>query len=172
MNPAPEALPCAYGLFADWAANRGNIKIQLVLLGYRVTRRLWTAGTLARTLGLPIFILYRVGVEWLLGIELGWRVNAGPRLRLFHAMGLVVHPSTVIGSDCTLRHSTTLGNKVGGGPAPRLGDCVDVGCGSIILGGVVIGNGVVIGAGSVVTKSVEAYSIAVGNPAKVIRKRE
>ena len=35
-----------------------------------------------------------------------------------------------------------------------------------------VGRGCVIGAGSVVTKPIEDYSIAVGNPARVIRKRE
>ena len=39
-----------------------------------------------------------------------------------------------------------------------------------ILGGVTIGKGCVVGAGSVVTKDVEDYSVAVGNPAKVIKK--
>lgn len=45
-----------------------------------------------------------------------------------------------------------------------------VGMGSIILPGVTIGEGSIIGAGSVVTKSIPAWSIATGNPAKVIRK--
>lgn len=41
-----------------------------------------------------------------------------------------------------------------------------------IMAGVTIGKGSVIGAGSVVTKDIEPYSIAVGVPAKVIKKRE
>lgn len=41
----------------------------------------------------------------------------------------------------------------------------------IILSGVTIGDGAVIGAGSIVTKNIPAFSIAVGNPAKVIKKR-
>jgi maltose O-acetyltransferase len=41
---------------------------------------------------------------------------------------------------------------------------------SIILPGVTIGNGCTIGAGSVVTKNIPDHSLAVGNPAKVIRK--
>lgn len=45
-----------------------------------------------------------------------------------------------------------------------------IGANSIILPGVTIGKNVVIGAGSVVTKSIEDYSIAVGNPAKIIKK--
>ncbi|MHC8387632.1 acyltransferase [Pseudomonas sp. MDT2-39-1] len=47
-----------------------------------------------------------------------------------------------------------------------------VGGRTIILPGVIIGEGTVIGAGSVVTKSIPAYCVAVGNPAKVIKKRE
>ncbi len=40
-----------------------------------------------------------------------------------------------------------------------------------ILPGVQIGDGCVVGAGSVVPQDIEPYSIAVGNPAKVIRSR-
>jgi len=43
---------------------------------------------------------------------------------------------------------------------------------SIILPGVTIGKGAVVGAGSVVTKDIPPYTIAVGNPAKVIKKRD
>jgi acetyltransferase-like isoleucine patch superfamily enzyme len=43
--------------------------------------------------------------------------------------------------------------------------------GALILPGVQIGDGCVIGAGSVVTHDVDAYSVAVGNPAKRIRSR-
>lgn len=50
-------------------------------------------------------------------------------------------------------------------------DNVWIGAGTIILSGVTIGEGCIIGAGSVVTKSIPAYSIAAGNPAKVIKSR-
>ncbi|WP_299670568.1 acyltransferase [uncultured Polaribacter sp.] len=46
-----------------------------------------------------------------------------------------------------------------------------IGANVTILGGVTIGKGTVVGAGSVVVKSLPAYSICVGNPCKVIRKR-
>ena len=39
-----------------------------------------------------------------------------------------------------------------------------------VLGGVTIGDGCVIGAGAVVTKDIPANSVAVGNPAHVIRQ--
>lgn len=47
--------------------------------------------------------------------------------------------------------------------------CV-VGIGSIILPGVTIGEGSIVGAGSLVTTSIPDWSIAVGNPARVVQK--
>ena len=47
---------------------------------------------------------------------------------------------------------------------------VHVGMGSIIMPGVTIGEGAIIGAGSVVTRSIPAWTIAVGSPAKVIKE--
>ena len=41
-----------------------------------------------------------------------------------------------------------------------------------IVGGVTIGNNVVVGAGSIVTKNIPDDSLAVGNPARVVRKIE
>lgn len=53
----------------------------------------------------------------------------------------------------------------------NIGNDVWIGVGATILRGVSIGNGAVIGANAVVTKDIPAYSIAVGVPAKVIKKR-
>jgi acetyltransferase-like isoleucine patch superfamily enzyme len=44
-----------------------------------------------------------------------------------------------------------------------------IGAGAIILDGVRIGRNAVVGAGAIVTKDVPAYTIAVGNPARVVR---
>jgi len=51
-----------------------------------------------------------------------------------------------------------------------IGRDVWVGTDAIVMESV--GEGSVVGAGSVVTKPVEPYSVVVGNPARVIRKRE
>jgi len=52
----------------------------------------------------------------------------------------------------------------------NIGDNVWIGTHVVILPGVKIGNSSIIGAGSVVVKNIPNYSIAVGNPAKVVKK--
>lgn len=48
-------------------------------------------------------------------------------------------------------------------------DDVFIGARAIVLKGVTIGRGSVIGAGAVVTRNVPAYSVAAGNPCRVLR---
>jgi acetyltransferase-like isoleucine patch superfamily enzyme len=52
-----------------------------------------------------------------------------------------------------------------------LEDGVWIGSGSKILDGVTIGRDSIVGAGSVVGKDVPAWSIVLGNPARVVQKR-
>jgi acetyltransferase-like isoleucine patch superfamily enzyme len=49
-------------------------------------------------------------------------------------------------------------------------DGVWIGGGAIITAGVHIGRNAVVGAGAVVTKDVPPYSVAIGNPAKVVKQ--
>lgn len=51
-----------------------------------------------------------------------------------------------------------------------IGVNVWIGAGVIVLGNLTIGHGSVIGAGSVVTKNIPPFSVAVGNPCKVIKR--
>ena len=52
----------------------------------------------------------------------------------------------------------------------HIGNNVWIACNAVVLGGVHIGNNVVIGAGSVVTKDIPDWSLAVGNPCRVLRE--
>lgn len=157
-------------LLCDWAANRGNIKGQLVMFLFRLAAaiRAWPAP--AWMIGIPYLAFYTIFVEWFLGIEIRYRTRIGPGLRLFHAHGLVIHESTVIGAGCTLRQSTTIGNKTDRAgrqtASPIIGDSVDIGANVVIIGPITIGDRATIGAGSVVTKPVAPGAIVAGNPAR------
>ncbi len=160
-----------WNIFQDWGANTGNPKGRLVLLLFRIGHLL-RQNVLVAVLFFWYFILYRVGVEWFLGIELPWKTRIGPGFRVDHGQALVVNDGTVFGAGCTVRNSTTIGNKRlkegGYSRAPRFGDRVDVGANAIIIGPITIGDDVAIGAGAVVLKDVPANSVAVGNPARII----
>ncbi|MBK9421092.1 MAG: serine acetyltransferase [Flavobacteriales bacterium] len=159
------------GIFQDWGANKGNPKGRLVMMLFRVAHGL-RRSLLLFILFIPYFLFYRFFVEWLLGIELPWKTRIGPGFRVDHGQALVVNDGTVFGSGCTVRNSTTIGNKMNkeGGytRAPIFGDRVDIGANAVIIGAITIGNDVAIGAGSVVLKDVPANHIAVGNPARFI----
>lgn len=165
---------CWEWVFQDWSVNP-DWKIRLSLAGFRLAQRLSRASPVVRVLGVPHLVAYRVLVVWLLGIDLHWGVRAGPRLRIFHGTALVVHPNTVLGSDCVLRQSTTLGAK-GSGPdpsaAPVLGDAVDVGPQVVVLGPVQVGSRSVLGAGAIVVKDVPEGAVVAGNPAREVRAPE
>jgi acetyltransferase-like isoleucine patch superfamily enzyme len=53
-----------------------------------------------------------------------------------------------------------------------IGDDVWLGARAFVGAGVTIGSGCVVSAGSVVTKSLPDNSVAVGNPARIVRRRE
>lgn len=51
-----------------------------------------------------------------------------------------------------------------------IGDNAWLGGGAIVLAGVTVGEGAIVGAGAVVTRDVPAGVVAVGNPARVVRR--
>lgn len=88
-------------------------------------------------------------------VIIGNDVMFAPGVQLYTA----THPV-----DKELRKTLEYGKPI------TIGNDVWIGGGTIILPGITIGNNCVIGAGSVVTKDVPDNSMAVGNPAKVIKK--
>ena len=56
------------------------------------------------------------------------------------------------------------------GKAITIGDNVWIGGNTVILPGITIGNNVAIGAGSVVTRDIPDWSLAAGNPCRILRQ--
>jgi maltose O-acetyltransferase len=112
------------------------------------------------------------------GIRLGDRSALGMD-------ALVIGPLTVgddvmMGPRCLLvsdRHEISdtgvpMAQQGFGAPRPIvIEDDVWIGAGVTVLSGVRIGRGSVVGAGSVVTRDVPPWSVAAGNPARVVRQR-
>ena len=61
--------------------------------------------------------------------------------------------------------------RLNNGYSVEIGNDVWIGTNVIIMEGVTIGDGAIIGAGSIVTKDIEPYTINVGIPCKMIKKR-
>jgi len=53
-----------------------------------------------------------------------------------------------------------------------IGDGAWIGAAATVLPGVIIGPGAIVGAGSVVTRNIPADTLAVGNPARIVRRLE
>jgi putative colanic acid biosynthesis acetyltransferase WcaB len=162
-------------LFQDWQANRQNFKGQLVLFWFRSVQ-LINRYMLLKIIFIWYLLLYRYWVDWVWGIELPRKLTIGKGLSLFHGHALVINQGVVIGEGCTLRNTTTIGHKkLAGGSfskCPRIGNHVDIGANVCIIGDVTIGDNVVIGAGSVVTKNIPSDCVVVGNPARILEKKE
>lgn len=89
-------------------------------------------------------------------IKIGDNCQMAPNVAIYTA-GHPIHPIT--------RNSAyEYGKEV------TIGDNVWLGGNTVVCPGVHIGNNVVIGAGSVVTKDIPDWSIAAGNPCKVLRQ--
>jgi acetyltransferase-like isoleucine patch superfamily enzyme len=91
--------------------------------------------------------------------------------------GIVIGPHALLGSRVVIYdsdfHEVDPRRRRGGEPAMgrvELGENVFIGDRVMILKGVTIGADSVVGAGSVVTSSIPEGVIAVGNPARVVRK--
>jgi acetyltransferase-like isoleucine patch superfamily enzyme len=112
-------------------------------------------------------------------IEIGASAYIGPYCVLYGHGGLTIGRNTAIGAHTIIvpaNHGIArLGVPMGRQPLTKkgitIGEDVWIGAGCKILDGVRIGNGAVIGAGSVVTRDIDAYSIAFGVPARVARSR-
>jgi serine O-acetyltransferase len=109
-------------------------------------------------------------VEIATGITLPKSAEIGPGLRIWHFGNIVIHADVKIGSECTLRHGVTIGDRNEDG-VPTLGDRVEIGAYAQILGPISVGNDAKIGCMAVVLRDVPAGATAVGNPARIIPSR-
>lgn len=112
------------------------------------------------SIGYNCFINRNVYITARADITIGSNVLIGPGVVINSGMHHYDDPNTIIRDQGHRIQPITIGNDVW------------LGANSVIMPGVTIGDGCIIGAGAIVTKSIPPYSVAVGIPAKVIKKRE
>ncbi len=160
-------------IFERDPAARSTLEVLLAYPGFhaifihRINHYLWK-------IGIPVIPRLMSHVcRFLTGIEIHPGAEIGAGLVIDHGMGVVIGETTEIGEDCLLYHGVTLGGtgKEKGKRHPTLGNRVVVGAGAKILGPTKIGDYTKIGANSVVLKSVPEYSVVVGVPGRIVKKK-
>jgi lipopolysaccharide O-acetyltransferase len=122
-------------------------------------------------------------------VNLQGKLVIGDRFNAYHRLHIGVMQSVHIGDDVLIASNVCIDDcshgwykgsihsdpKIAPNERPliaapiHIGNKVWIGEGAMILPGVSIGDGAIIGAGAIVSKDIPAYSIAAGNPAKVIK---
>lgn len=107
-------------------------------------------------------------------IEAGNLTSIGNQSWIYALDKIVIGEKTCIGEGVKLLtgyHDISTWNFALKTKPIKIGSCVWIATGAMVLPGVTIGDGAVVAAGSVVTKDVEPWTVVGGNPARFIKKR-
>jgi serine O-acetyltransferase len=131
---------------------------------YRLGHWLWKAGR-------KDFALYLQSlVSRFLQVDIHPAAEIGKGVMFDHATGIVIGETAVIGDNCSLLHGVTLGGTGNerGDRHPKIGRGVMIGAGAKILGNIKVGDCVRVAAGSVVLNDVPPRRTVAGVPAREI----
>lgn len=96
----------------------------------------------------------------------------GPGLKIVHFPGIVIRGKTVIGKNAIIRQGVTIGarNDIDEGYS-QIGDDVEIGANSCIIGDLIIGKNVTIGAMSLINKNVPDNTVVYSTNQIVMREK-
>lgn len=99
--------------------------------------------------------------------ELGYRTDIGAFTYVNAKHGVIIEDYVQVGSHCAIYSVSTIDNKEG---RVRLRKNCKIGSHSVVMPGVTVGENAVVGAMSFVNRDIPDNCVAVGVPAKVIKK--
>lgn len=114
----------------------------------------------------PLYLVLNLLIQMMWGIDIPRATRIGPGLYIGHYGGIIVSSAAVLGRDCNLSQSITIGVSGAGDKrgAPIIGDNVYIAPGARLFGRIRIGNNVKIGANAVIHKDLPDNAIAVLDP--------
>ena len=109
-------------------------------------------------------------MEIVTGICIPRECNIGEGFYIGHFGSIILPRYGRLGHNCNIGQNVTIGIVVKGAKrwTPVIGNRVFIGAHSVIVGNITIGDDAMICAGSVVTRSVPARGVVMGNPAKIV----
>jgi len=127
-----------------------------------------------RGLNVPGALIERLIHAWCHCL-IGTACQIGPGFIVRHVGGVVIGSGVRMGADCEVRQGVTLGGNAGrrsedGRTQPTLEDGVSLGAGAKVLGPITVGARSIVGANAVLLTDVPPDSVAVGVPARVVRR--
>lgn len=155
----------------DVVHNKKNFKGLLFIIFFRISNYIQSSNFFVKLIGIPFRLFYKFFFRWLLGIDIPDNTSIGKGFMVYHGQSLIIHGDCNIGNNVLVRHNTTIGQAKSNGKSPSIGDNVEIGANSVIIGGITIGNDSVIAAGSVVVKDVPSNVIVAGNPSRIIKNK-
>ena len=120
-----------------------------------------------------VFATLRVYAPW--NLEFKDHCCFGPGVEIYNKAQVIIADNVIISQGaylCTASHDITSSTMSLVTKPIRICSKVWIGARATILPGVTIGEGAVVGACAVVAKDVPPWSVVVGNPARVVKKRE
>lgn len=112
------------------------------------------------TLVVSVWRFYRFGNDISYMADIGMGFTAG------HVHGIVIGAGVKIGSHCLVRHNVTIGSATNDTPhiKPTIGNHVEIGAQTVVIGGITIGDRAKIGTMSLINKDVAADTLVFGIP--------
>lgn len=106
------------------------------------------------------------------GIEIKTSTRIGKGFVMVHPYNITISPYAEIGNNINIYKGATIGLSHGKHPgAPKIGNSVQIGINSTVIGGIKVGNDVLIAPNTLVNQDIPDHSVVIGNPCRIISKK-
>lgn len=161
-------------LYSEFKFNDG-FKSKFIIILFRLSS-LRYSNIFLKVILIPIHFFYYLIVEIFMGVEIKARTKIGWGLIIYHPISIVINPDAILGNNCILRHCITIGNKYDrltkiATSSPVIGDNVEFGANSTIIGPISIGDNSKIGANVFIDFNIPDESIVVPVRSSILKRK-